>query len=60
MQGSNKYSHFDDVPVHFLPKHNTAYKILSARDIKKALTVAKNKSLTISDYVGEYNQRFLI
>jgi hypothetical protein len=61
MQGFSNYSHFSDVPSHFVPQGNTHYRIVSALDITKALTVAgPNHTLTINNYTGDASQRFII
>ena len=50
---------FPEVPVAFAPT-NTTYKILSALNTSKALTVGNDRALRISDYNGDASQRFSI
>ncbi len=49
------------MPPHFAPT-NTAYKILSAQNTSKALTIANtaDHGVKISDYVGDSSQKFNI
>ncbi len=50
---------FQEVPASFTPA-NTTYKILSALNTTKALTVGNDHTVRISDYTGDASQRFMI
>ena len=58
---ANNLSAFQEVPPHFTPL-NTSYKILSAVNTSKALTIANtaDHGVKISDYVGDPSQKFNI
>lgn len=53
---------FQEVPAVFAPTNGQAYKVLSALNTTKALTVANtaDRELKISDYVGDPAQKFMI
>jgi hypothetical protein len=51
---------FQEVPANFTSTNNTTYKILSAVNTSKALTVGNDHSARISDYTGDASQRFMI
>lgn len=45
------------MPVNFVPA-NTSYKILTVLNTGKALTVSNDKTIKISDYIGDPSQKF--
>lgn len=47
------------MPSNFVSS-NTQYKILSAMNTSKALTIGNDHGARISDYTGESSQRFMI
>ena len=55
------FSHFFDVPLHFVPVPNTVYRIVSVKDTNKAFTVTKGhhgQKVYVSDYTGDAAQKF--
>jgi hypothetical protein len=62
MQGFSLYSYMSQVPGQFVSQPNTMYRIVNLKEPNKAFTVTKDaeNKLTISDYIGDLSQKFII